>query len=169
MSTPIPFPHFEADVVHSLNVPRSVVREKRAGLTEGLDWRREKRRGASEVAWSEAGLARLRDLILPAAEKAPSEALASEAGPSVEKPGGDVLEVVARVHPAQAWLLPCVGEGESRDRACWVFVRVAHGENFVPGMKIRAERGNYGAWRYLGKADDPPDRRARYPRGRGIW
>jgi hypothetical protein len=168
MSTPIPFPHFEADIVHTLNVPRSVVREKRAGMTEGVDWRREKRRGASEVAWSEAGLERLRALILPAAEKAPSEAPAHAAGPSVEKPGA-VLEVVARVHPAQPWALPCVGEGASRDRAHWVFVRVAQGENFVPGMKIRAERGAYGAWRYLGHPDDPAEKRARYPRGRGIW
>lgn len=167
MNESIEFPHFEADVVRTLNVPRSVLRTLRRQLSEGTDWARKKNRGASEIAWSENGLSALRTLVL--AGNAPSEAPAHAAGPAEKRPDAELLEVVACVHPAQPWALPCIGPGASRDRAHWVFVRVAHGEHFVPGMKIRAERGAYGAWRYLGHPDDAAGTRARYPRGRGIW
>ena len=167
MNTSTDFPISEADLVHSLNVARSIVRQKRADLTEGVDWSRVKNRGAQEVAWSQKGAARLRSLLL--GENAASEAPTHGTGHSSEKPGGEILEVAARIHPAQPWALPCVGPGGGKDRAHWVFVRVANGDNFKPGMKIRAERGNYGAWRYLGHPDDPVTARARYPRGVGIW
>jgi hypothetical protein len=167
MSESIQFPHSEADLVRTLNVPRSIIRNLRQQLAEGVDWSREKRRGASEIAWSEKGRAALQTLVL--AENAPSEALANAPGHPEKRPDSEILEVVACASAAQPWALPCIGPGASRDRSHWVFVRVAHSAQFVPGMKIRAERGRFGAWTYLGHPDDAAGSRARYPRGRGIW
>jgi hypothetical protein len=174
----VQFPTPEPDLIKTLALPRTLLREKRRLLVQDVDWALITARGGREIRWSDAGCARLRALLgmsmgadTPGGEKTPPPA--SCAAPAGAEKGRE-LEVARHPWPGRPQIISCVGPGGSRqDSRTWVQVKVANSSTFVPGMRLRAEPAETwgpGIWRFLGPPEGQPGYPAvRYPRSVGRW
>jgi hypothetical protein len=158
------FPHPETELIRSIGTSRSVLREFRKTLVEGIDFQT----SPTGINWSHPGHFKLIEFLK--IEKPPIP----EPEPVVQPaPTMLTLSVVTNrlKNPA---LLPCVIPGESPlDRSLWKIVRIRpeHILKFKPGTLITAEPiPTTSGWRYMGGGpNQKPGARPIYPRAFGRW
>jgi len=163
-TNPSPFTVREDDLMRSLGLSRSAMREKRAALVRGVDWETSGPSGA--VLWSGAVAEKARaEVGGPASEENPASK-AEQAAP------GPVLLTVAHGPYANTRFIDCFGKGGSAtDRTTWVRVAVKSSAHFLPRMELLAEPvAGSATWRFLGSPKGQPGHgRISYPRARGKW
>jgi hypothetical protein len=159
-----PFPHSEIDLIRTIGTSRSVMREFRKTLVEGIDFQT----SPTGIHWSQVGHLKLIE-FLKIEKPADPEAVAV----APEAPTVLTLAVVTNrlKNPA---LLPCVIPGDSpTDRSLWKIVRIRPGHiaKFKAGTMIQAQPiPSTASFQYMGGGpNQKPGGRPIYPRAFGRW